>query len=86
MGKSLLYIFNSSDTNGKAAIVWDRGEYISSRVSGNMLVNLYALPGFMAEMYFSPSRKVTLVEQLTEPKNLERHLEQIQISDVLKLI
>jgi hypothetical protein len=51
-----------------------------------MIVNLYALPGFLVEMHFSPNRKVTHVEEVLAQKNLERHLEQIQISEILKLI
>jgi hypothetical protein len=83
MGKRLLYIFNSVNTERKASLVWDRGEHISSREFRGMIVNLYALPGFMAEIYFSSNHSVIYVKELTATSDFDMYLDQIQISDVL---
>lgn len=74
--------FNIIDLHDKALFVWENGEYLSTREYYSMKVNLYALPGFLVEVFYSPYlNKIQRIEIVEDPKRLAKHLENIQIND-----
>lgn len=78
------HIFETADKHGKAVLIHDHGEYVSTRQYYSMKVNLYMMPGFMAEIYYSPYlNQIERIELLEDPKKLDRHLDQIDISDIV---
>jgi len=83
--ESLLEKFNQVDLNGKAVLIWENGEYISTREYYSMKVNLYTMPGFMVELFYHAFlNKIERIEVLTDDKRLNQHLDQIGIMDILK--
>ncbi|MCA6368236.1 MAG: hypothetical protein IM618_14430 [Cytophagales bacterium] len=76
-------LFFESDKHGRAVLIQEHGEYVSTRQYYSMAVNLYLMPGFMAELFYSPYlNRIMRIELLTDDNKLERHLEQIDISDI----
>jgi hypothetical protein len=81
--ESLINLFNQVDTHGKAVMVWEHGQFISTREYYEMKVNLYNLPGFMVEIYYHPLlNKIERIEILNDTKNLESHIKNIKITDL----
>ena len=70
-------MFREVDLNGRANLVWDHGEFIVTREYYGNMVNLYALPGFYAEVYYSPDKiKIIKIEITTD---LNKFLPAIEI-------
>jgi hypothetical protein len=83
--ESLLDKFNQVDLNGKAVLIWENGEFISTRKYYSMLVNLYTLPGFIVEVfYYAYLNKIKRIEVVTDDKLLNQHLDQIGITDIFR--
>jgi len=77
-----LDLFNAVDFHGKAVMIFEQGEFISTRFYYQMAVNLYVMPGFMVEVYYSQYlNKIERIEVLKEDKQIERHLDQIELTD-----
>jgi hydroxymethylpyrimidine pyrophosphatase-like HAD family hydrolase len=82
---SLLDKFNQVDLHGKSVLVCENGEYISTREYYGMKVNLYTMPMFLVEVYYSAYlNKIERIEVVTDTKKLSKHLESIEIGDLLK--
>lgn len=45
--------FNMVDTHGKANLIWENGEFLITISYYRQKVNLYALEGFYAEIFYS---------------------------------
>jgi len=74
--------FNLADLHGKAVLIWEQGEYISTREYYAQKVNLYSMPGFLVELFYSPYlNKIQKIEVVTDSKRLNKHLEGIELSD-----
>ncbi|MCA6372191.1 MAG: hypothetical protein IM631_12500 [Cytophagales bacterium] len=64
-------------------LIQEYGEFVSTRYYYSMAVNLYLMPGFMAELFYSPYlNRIKRIELLTDEKQLDHHLDQIDISDI----
>jgi len=51
--ESLQDKFNLVDLHGKAVLLHENGEYISTREYYAQKVNLYSMPGFLVEVFYS---------------------------------
>lgn len=75
--------FNQADLNGRADLLHENGEYISTREYYAQKVNLYSMPGFLVELFYSPFlNKIEKIEVVTGSKPLHKHLENIEISEL----
>jgi hypothetical protein len=82
---SILDKFNQVDLHGKSVLIWENGEYISTREYYAQKVNLYSMPGFLVELFYSPYLyKIQKVEVVNDSKRLNKHLENIDLSELEK--
>jgi hypothetical protein len=65
-------LFDDVDLTGRANLIWENGEFIVSREYYGNKVNLYSMPGFHAEAYYSPDKqRIFRIEKVT---NLNKFL------------
>lgn len=80
VNSSLQTLFNSSNLNGRANLIWEHGEFIVSREYYGNKVNLYALPSFYAETYYSPDQlRIFRIEPITDFQGLSKFLPNIDL-------
>ncbi len=81
---SLLDKFNLADLQGKTVLLFKEGEFISSIDYYSKKVNLYSMPGFLVELYYSPYLdKIETIETITDHARLTKHLINIEIENLL---
>jgi hypothetical protein len=83
-----LYEFNLLENNDKkAAVVWEHGVHIASRLSPlvtDVKILLYQLPRFYVEVYFNDDEnKILRLLSFCSVDNLEPYLSSINIDTVL---
>jgi hypothetical protein len=78
---SLLEQFNQVDIHGKMNLVNDYGEFILTRFDYyKQNINLYSLPGFHVEIYYSPSEnKIVKIESVNDNRSLDKYLPYIEL-------
>ena len=80
---SLIEKFNLVDLHGKGVLLYEHGEYISTRFYYAKKINLYSMPGFLVELFYSPYlNKIEKIEVVSDSKKLTKHLENIQLNDL----
>jgi|694.fasta_scaffold19418_2 hypothetical protein len=52
--KPTIELFNGFDRHGKAVLIYDYGEFLLSREYYAKKFNLYAMPGYYAEIIYNP--------------------------------
>ncbi len=80
-----IYEFNRSDFENKAALVWEQGEFLTVRVSGNYNICLYSLGKFFAEIWYRvEENEVETVRGFTSDSCLEPYLNLVDLTDIIK--
>lgn len=76
--------FNQADFQGKAGLIFGKGEYLSTDNVSGKEVDLYAMQGFLVEVFYNSSREVIEgIEVVKDPLKLRTHLDHIRINDLL---
>lgn len=78
---TMQHIFEMVDLNGKILLIWERGELIGNRTSGTQGVNLYAMPGFLVEVYYTHN-VIHRVEILHGRQPAEEYLEAVSLEEL----
>jgi hypothetical protein len=78
-------LFNSVDTHGRAVLLWDHGEFITSRSYYGYKVNLYTMPGFYVELYYrEDTNQIEKIEALNTSTELNKFLVEINFHELYK--
>ena len=73
-------VFESVDIAGRAILVWEQGEYLFTRQYYGNSVNLYAMPGFYAEITYAPDKShIVKIEAIQDFSILNEYLPFIEI-------
>jgi hypothetical protein len=82
---SILEKFIQVDLNGRAVLLHEFAEFLSTKEYYSMKVSLYSMPGFLVELFYSPYlNKIERIEVLTDLKRLNKHLENIEINELFR--
>lgn len=82
---SILDKFNLVDLHGKSVLLFEEGDFITSVDYYAQKVNLYAMPGFLVELYYSPYlNKIEKIEAITDNSALAKHLQNIEIETLFR--
>lgn len=74
--------FNTLDNHGRAVLVWEYGEYLLTRDYYGYRINLYAMPGYYAEVYYRPGEnRIEKIEGFTDTETLNKFLPAIELKD-----
>jgi hypothetical protein len=72
-------IFDEVDTHGKAALLWEHGELLTTIDYYNQKVRLYLLDQFYVELYYNPRvNKIVKITKSDAP-SLSKFLKEISI-------
>jgi hypothetical protein len=76
-------LFDELDINGRADLLWEKGELITIIDYYNQKVELYLIESFYAELYYDPSlNKIVSIEKCST-LSLNKFLKSIQIDSPL---
>jgi hypothetical protein len=77
---NLLGKFEMVDIHGKMNLINEQGEYIISIEYYRNKLNLYALPGFYAEIYYDPDiNRIIKIESITDIRGLNKYLPFVEV-------
>ena len=78
--------FNQLSDKGKCFHIKNNGTYLATRKESGCWINLYAINGFFAEVWFQlTDNKIVFVSTFQDITGTERYLEKIDISDLIKV-
>jgi hypothetical protein len=78
------YQFNSIPSDQRAEYVWKQGTFLTFRYYLGCTVALYYIPGFFAEVWYSPEdNQIALVHGFDDKGLLEPYLEMIELKHLL---
>lgn len=76
--------FNHLTLDERYLAIWDNGTYLTSRRSGDYLINLYWVDGFFTELWFAGSNyEVNKITSFKNSDGLEAYLPLIGIKNLL---
>lgn len=79
-----LYDFNRHNQEERTALVWQHGEFISVRVSGECTLCLYHMGKFFAEIWYREADNVIdLVRGFKSTSCLEPYINMVDLSDIM---
>ncbi|PSR55906.1 hypothetical protein AHMF7605_21580 [Adhaeribacter arboris] len=80
-----LYYFHQLPSEDRATLVWEQGEFLTVRVSGNCNVCLYDMRKFFAEIWYRvEENEVEAVRGFTSNSCLEPYLNLVDLSDIIR--
>ncbi|PSR56063.1 hypothetical protein AHMF7605_22455 [Adhaeribacter arboris] len=78
-----LYDFNRGNYNQRAEMVWNKGEFLAARISGNYTLCLYHMGNFFAEIWYRVAdNEVQGVRGFNSIICLEPYLNMVDLSDI----
>jgi len=79
--------FNFMDGMAKTEVLATAGVYLAERVDGCFRISLYQIDDFYVEIYYHKTRYFYIcIRSFSEPSDLYPYLEEIDISDIYKVI
>ncbi|QNF32875.1 hypothetical protein HUW51_09070 [Adhaeribacter swui] len=80
-----LYDFFGNNHQQRASLVWEQGEFLTIRVSGEYSVCLYSMGNFFAEIWYRiVDNQVDFVRGFKSNALLEPYLELVDLSQIIR--
>lgn len=75
-------VFDSLTLSTQAEVIWDFGEYVASRTYYGFRVNLYAMPGFLVEIYYSGYflSQIETIKILNDQNILSKYVREVELN------
>ena len=75
-----LYEFNALSEDGKAAVLWSKGDFVIERKENNFSILLYQVQSFYVEVFYSGNEnKISRLRSFSSTEQLEPYLTNIDI-------
>lgn len=79
-----LYDFNRYNLAQRAAIIWEKGQFLAFRHRGDCRIFLYAMGKFFAEVWYqSENNQIESVRGFKSTACLEPYLELVDLSEII---
>lgn len=75
--------FNKETRTTKAALVWEKGQFLAIRVTARHNVVLYHMGSFFAEVWYDPDQvNISFIRGFNSTNCLESYLNMIQLPEM----